>query len=67
MTRMEFLQELAGQGGYAQLNNPPGKALRKMEADGYITLSEYARVGFEMVRVDNVKITEAGRAALASI
>jgi hypothetical protein len=67
VTRSEFLAELDRRGGYSQLTEPPGKALRKLEADGFVKLNEYARCGFEMVRVDNVVLTEAGRLSLAAI
>lgn len=67
MTRKEFLQELQRRGGYSQLEETPGPALKKLEADGFVKLAEYARCGFEMVRVDNVKITKAGELALASM
>lgn len=67
VTRAEFLKELDRRGGYSELTEKPGKALKKLRDDGFIELREYARCGFEMVRVDNVRLTEAGRLALASI
>lgn len=67
MNRKEFLQELQKRGGYSQLEDEPGSALKKLEADGFISLSKYARCGFEMVRVDNVKLTKAGELALAAM
>ena len=64
MTRFEFLAALEERGGYSELTEAPGPALRKLETAGFIKLSEYARCGFEMVRVDNVRLTEAGKMAL---
>ncbi len=66
MTRWEFLAEIERRGGYSELAERPGPALKKLEENGFISLAKYARCGFEMVRVDNVKITEAGRLALAA-
>ena len=61
MTRKEFLKELERRGGFSELTAPPCEKLKRLQEDGFVTLHKYARCGFEMVRVDNIRLTEAGR------